>query len=241
MGSSRQTHDIVGTKFRPATEKVGNEELENWLLKLLSPKIHFRFYEVDLNDSRVVLLEIERAMRTPVQFYGQVHTSRVLQKEVERDFPNKERDLWRIFDQIPFESGAAAEQLTSGEVITFWISRPCLIFSSALCPSVRSLLAVLQSDNLIQSTATGRWDITNLGAILFGKRLDAFGPLSRKAVRVVRYRGNSRIETIKEQPGGRGYASGFEGWLATLQVFSLPVRLFGKLSGRKLRLIPSNT
>ncbi|MDH5639793.1 MAG: ATP-binding protein [Nitrospira sp.] len=36
-------HAIVGTQFSPRVAKVGNEELENWLLKLLTPKIHFRF------------------------------------------------------------------------------------------------------------------------------------------------------------------------------------------------------
>jgi ATP-dependent DNA helicase RecG len=41
---------IVGTSFKPRAEKVGNEELENWLLRLLAPKIHFRFYELDVDD-----------------------------------------------------------------------------------------------------------------------------------------------------------------------------------------------
>jgi len=33
------THDIVGTRFQPAKFKKGNEELENWLLHLLNPRI----------------------------------------------------------------------------------------------------------------------------------------------------------------------------------------------------------
>ena len=32
--------------FRPAASKKGNEPLESWLLRLLTPKIHFRFHEV---------------------------------------------------------------------------------------------------------------------------------------------------------------------------------------------------
>jgi ATP-dependent DNA helicase RecG len=42
-GVQNNDHSIVGTSFRPKHEKVGNEELENWLLRLLSPKIHFNF------------------------------------------------------------------------------------------------------------------------------------------------------------------------------------------------------
>lgn len=53
--------------------------------------------------------------------------------------------------------------------------------------------------------------ITNLGAILFAKKLKAFDRLARKALRVVIYQGTSRVETIKEQPGAKGYAIGYEG------------------------------
>src|SRR6056297_446551 len=44
-GIENQSLDIVGTSFSPSVMKVGNEELENWLLRLLSPKINFRFHE----------------------------------------------------------------------------------------------------------------------------------------------------------------------------------------------------
>jgi ATP-dependent DNA helicase RecG len=53
--------------------------------------------------------------------------------------------------------------------------------------------------------------VTNLGAILFAKRLDDFPHLRRKAVRVIAYDGNSRIKTLREQIGGKGYAAGFDG------------------------------
>ncbi|MFA5027466.1 MAG: ATP-binding protein, partial [Candidatus Methylomirabilota bacterium] len=56
--------------------------------------------------------------------------------------------------------------------------------------------------------------ITNLGAILFARKLGDFESLDRKAIRVVLYKGSSRIETLKEQPGARGYAVGFAGLVA---------------------------
>ena len=53
--------------------------------------------------------------------------------------------------------------------------------------------------------------ISNGGALLYAKDLRHFPKLARKAARVVHYKGTSRIETIKEQVGQRGYASGFQG------------------------------
>ena len=53
--------------------------------------------------------------------------------------------------------------------------------------------------------------MTNLGLMLFAKNLRNLPSLHRKAIRVIQYRGCSRIDTLREQAGNRGYASGFEG------------------------------
>ena len=37
-GVSNNSHDIVGTSFKPHTARKGSEELESWLLRLLSPR-----------------------------------------------------------------------------------------------------------------------------------------------------------------------------------------------------------
>lgn len=49
------------------------------------------------------------------------------------------------------------------------------------------------------------------GCSVVRQRFLAFPGLSRKALRVVQYRGNSRVETIREQHGVRGYAPGYGG------------------------------
>ena len=67
-GVENGTHAIAGTGFSPAAAKTGNEPLETWLLRLLSPRIDFRFHEVMADGRRVILLEIDRASRQPVAF-----------------------------------------------------------------------------------------------------------------------------------------------------------------------------
>jgi ATP-dependent DNA helicase RecG len=116
-GVADGNHAIVGTSFAPGAAKVGNEELENWLLRLLAPKMHFRFFEVFVDTHSVVLLEIERAYRHPVQFQGQEFIRVGSYKKKLKDFPEKERGLWRIFDRIPFEDGIAAERVRDDEVL----------------------------------------------------------------------------------------------------------------------------
>ncbi len=40
-GIENGTHRVIGTRFSPSTARKGNEPLESWLLRLLTPKIHF--------------------------------------------------------------------------------------------------------------------------------------------------------------------------------------------------------
>ncbi len=214
-GVRNEDHQIVGTAFLPAHEKVGNEELENWLLKLLQPKIHFRFYEVLFDDHRVIVLEIERASRHPVQFQQQEFIRIGSYKKKLKDYPEKERALWRVFDVLPFESNTAADNLSDKDVLGL-LDYPSYfeLFSKEHPSNSRFIISELESDALIQPNAAGKWDITNLGAILFARRLEDFGSLKRKAVRVVQYKDNNRTETSKTRDGSLGYGSGFAGLMS---------------------------
>lgn len=211
-GVDDKTHEIVGTTFNPASTKVGNEELESWLLRLLSPKINFRFHVLQADGLPVVLLEIGVAFRQPVQFKGTEFIRVGSYKKKLKDFPEKERELWRVFDRIPFEKEIAAENITAEEVLKLLDYPAYFDLLTLPLPEGRDgILAALSADDMIVRGKGGKWNITNLGAVLFAKRLADFRSLSRKAVRVVLYKGESRVETIREQEGSRGYAAGFEG------------------------------
>ena len=92
-GVDDASHNIVGTVFKPSITKVGNEELENWLLRLFSPKIDFRFFEFQAEGHPVVMLEIGRAFRHPVQFKNQEFIRVGSYKKKLKEFPEKERTL----------------------------------------------------------------------------------------------------------------------------------------------------
>jgi predicted HTH transcriptional regulator len=214
-GIENQSHRIVGTKFVPSGVRIGNEELENWLLRLLTPKIDFRFAQIEVDGVPIVLLQIDRAFRHPVQFQGHEFIRVGSYKKRLKDFPEKERALWRIFDKAPFEEGVAAEHLASDEILRLLDYPAFYELTARPLPSARDgILEGLSSEELIHPDGAGSWNVTNLGAILFAKRLEDFRALRRKAVRVIHYRHGSRVETLKEQVGSRGYASGFEGLIA---------------------------
>jgi ATP-dependent DNA helicase RecG len=71
------------------------------------------------------------------------------------------------------------------------------------------VLERFESEKLIQRQGTG-WAITNLGAMLFAKKLEDFGRLARKAPRVIVYEGKSKLKTKSDTVGAKGYAVGFQ-------------------------------
>lgn len=211
-GIDDQTHEILGTYFKPSLKKTGNEELENWLLRLLTPKIDFRFLELELEGEDLVLLEIGAAFRHPVQFKTTEFIRVGSYKKKLKEFPEKERELWRIFDKVPFEKLIAAEKLDDGEVLKLLDYAAYFDLLNLPLPEGRSsILEAFENDALIVRNSTGKWDITNFGALLFAKELVKFTGLKRKVVRVVQYASDGKVKTIREQVGVKGYANGFEG------------------------------
>ena len=68
----------------------------------------------------------------------------------------------------------------------------------------------LEEEGIIQKQDNGLYAITNLGAILFAKKLADFPRLRRKAIRVVQYEDNNRLTILKEDTMSEGYAISLE-------------------------------
>lgn len=229
----------MGTSFDPHAARVGNEELESWLLRLLEPKIDFRFFHVVVEGRPIIMLEIHRAARHPVGFQGQEYIRVGSYKKKLKEFPEKERALWRIFDRAPFEDGIVSERASADDVLRLLDYPAYFDLLERPLPADRDgILAALAEDRLIRSSDAGGWDITNLGAVLFAKRLDTFHALRRKAVRVIQYRGKGRTETLKEQADGKGYACGFEGLIGYINGLLPANEVIGEALRKSVPMFP---
>lgn len=239
-GIENGTHVVAGTAFSPTTAKKGNEPLETWLLRLLNPRIDFRFREVMADGRRVVLLEIDRATQHPVAFKGVEFirvgsTTRRL-----KDYPEKERTLWRVFDRMSFEAGIAAERLSAEDVLLKLDYAAYFDLLNAPLPDGRAaILDALRRDRLIAPCKAGGFDITNLGAMLFARNLGDFPRLKRKAMRVVKYRGEDRLEALGEQEETKGYASGFEGLIGYINARLPTYEVIGQALRRTIPEFPA--
>lgn len=239
-GIDNETHAVIGTIFKPSVARHKQQELESWLLQKLAPKIEFRFFEfLSEQELPVVVLEITPASHTPVQFDGTEFIRVGSYKKKLREFAEKERELWRVFDREPFEKQAAATNLSADQVLKLLAYTTYFELTEQPLPEGRDgILSALQADKMITKQENGQWLITNLGAILFAKQLSDFDQLARKAVRLILYKGNARVETVREMEGTKGYAVGFEGLIDYIKALLPSNEEIGKAFRKEVPMYP---
>lgn len=239
-GVRNSTHELVGTDFVPGATRKGNELVEPWLARLLDPQVDFRFHEIEVDGSRVVLLEVERATSRPVAFQRTEFIRVGSSTRKLWDHPSRERRLWHLLLGHSFEEGIAAEHLT-GEDVLQALDYPAYFHLLGIPPADGhdAVLEALAHDRLVKRNQAGGYDVTNLGAILFARRLAEFPGLQRKAVRLIRYRGSGRLETEREQVGSKGYASGFEGLVSHIRAWTPSNEVLGPAFRREVPMFPA--
>lgn len=239
-GIDDATHDVVGTQFKPSTTQYKQQELESWLLQKTAPKIDFRFYEFMVADEfPVVILEIQAATHTPVQFDGTEFIRVGSYKKSLNEFKEKERALWRIFDKTPFEFQAAAENLSIERILKLLDYPAYFDLTDQALPEGRDgILAALEAERFITKHENGLWSIANLGAILFAKKLQDFRHLTRKAVRIILYKNNSRVETVRELEEGKGYAVAFNHLIEQISTLLPSNEEIGKAFRKEVPMYP---
>lgn len=206
-------HAVIGTSFEPSVATRGNERLEIWLARMVSPSVAFFFQALEHRDGRVVLLEIPAAINAPVEFNRTAYIRIGSSTTRLSAFPDRQRALWDKLRPYAWEQGVARQFVAQDEVLDLLDWASYFALTDTPTPSTpAATLAGLASDRLISRDVGGRWNIHNLGAILFAKDLRRFeSRLARKAVRFVAYDGDGRTATVTHREDfPLGYANGFD-------------------------------
>lgn len=238
-GIEDATHTAVGTTFRPRETKVSSQELESWLLTYLSPRVDFRFSEFSFDDKHVVLLFVPRAAHTPIRFKDTEFIRVGSYKKKLRDFPEKERSLWKAFRDYRFEDTAALTNVPESKVLSLLdytayyrlIAQPQPVNPSAI-------IEQFVAEKMVARRTSESYDILNLGAILFSNDLGNFSRLARKALRIILYDGKQRVRTIREYSPTKGYAAGFEDAISFVNSRLPTNEHIGEALRREVRMYP---
>lgn len=213
-GVEDQTHTVIDTTFEPDAHKVGNQVFKLWLAQRLSPSIAFEFHTIQHPQGRIVLMELPAATSAPVAFDSIAYIRIGSATPKLTDYPDRYQALLSALRPYAWEHGIALQYVTSDDVLNLLDYTQYFRLTKQRLPDNRTgILDRLKADQLITEDVGGKWNITNLGAILFAADLTQFPQaLARKTVRFIAYNGaNKAAPVTHRQDGKKGYASGFEG------------------------------
>lgn len=220
-GIQDKTKQIVGTNFLPQITNKGAMPLIAWLERSLFPRINFRIEELDYNGKHIVCFIIPATTQGPIRFNGKEEIRVGSSKQSLKDYPEKEKIIWDKGNAHSFENGIAKTNLNIENIPNLLQYESYFNLTKQPIPTkLESIVEKLIQEQLVIKE-NKHFAITNLGAILFAKNLKDFPSLTRKAARVILYKGKDRTHTLKEQVGQRGYASGFVGLNTFVDLLSL--------------------
>lgn len=203
--SDKLPRQVVGSQAFSATTEL------NDIKARIVEKLHIRVDTVELMHplGRVLVFDIpSRPVGHPLDFDG-TYLMRagedlvaMTPDQLRRIFAEGEED-WSLRPAMIGCDGDKVVQLLDTQSYFDLLNLPY--------PATReAVLERFSGEHLIERTGEG-WNITNLGALLFAKKLDQFDKLARKAPRVIVYEGTNKLKTKADKPGNKGYAVGFQG------------------------------
>ena len=216
-GIDQDTREISGTSFIPPSAEQ--------LALNLPIKAVYSILQIAIEDIPIVMLEVQCPSNTTMQYKG---TEYIFIKDELKELssvPDVEKEIWaNLEDHVPFESQIAKSNVSAEEILKLLDCE--LLFKLLTIPyrnNPTEIISKLIELRFVTEKNTGKYSITNLGALLLAKRLKYFETVEYKAVRVLQYDGVDVTTPAKEQIGGKGYIVGFEGLIKYI-IDCLPTR-----------------
>ena len=186
----------------------------------LSANVSFNVDYVDYNQHSIFVIEVKRAFQATIQYDGleyiinSAETNYILLDES----PELAKELSLIIEERninEFITQIAKKNLSIEDVFEYlnWsgFMIMCYNYKNGDRISISLVIRELISSGFIVEKNTGKYDITNLGALLLARKINDFETVKNKAVRVLIYNGKDFTSPAKEVIGTKGYLVGFKG------------------------------
>lgn len=233
-------HLILGVKDKLPREVVGTQAFPDVvdIAGKLFTWVGFRvdIEEINHPDGRILVFIIPARPRGTAYHYEGAY----LMRSGEELVPMSEDQLRKIFaeGQPNWLEEIALKNISAQDVVHLLDTQTFFELLNLPYPTDQSgVIEKLISEKLIEKTDVG-FNILNIGAILLAKNLKNFSHIQRKATRVIVYKGESKLETLSDLTGEKGYAVGFIG-LVQYVMGKLPQNEIIKNAIRKeVKLVP---
>jgi len=191
---------VVGSQAFADTQDIA-EKLFSWLGFRVDVQV------VEHPQGRVVVFSIPGRPKGTAYH----HDGAYLMRSGEELVPMSEDQLRKIFAEggPSWLEMAAMRDVSAQDVIQLLDTQAFFDLLRMPYPTDQTgVLARLKDERLIEPSAAG-FHILRIGAVLLAKNLKEFPDISRKAARVIVYAGESKLKTLSDITGEKGYAVGF--------------------------------
>ena len=207
-------HLLLGVTDKLPRSVIGSQAFTN-IMDITEKLFQWLGFRIDVEEvmhtnGRVIIFSIpSRPKGTAYQYKGAY-----LMRSGEELVPMSEDFLRRIFAEgtPSWLEQPARSKILAQDVIQLLDTQMYFDLLKFPYPSEqKGVIERLVSENLISDHFDGTFTIANIGAILLAKNLNDFPTIKRKAARVIVYKGESKLETVSDLQGEKGYAGGFIG------------------------------
>lgn len=204
-----------GTCFDLTKEEVDKtiQTLGNIALNNLVYSIQIEHAIMDFEGHALLFIYIPEQSDKPVHLrgkdvYSSYHRSAGQTVKMSR---NQVKALIAASQGITFEHQIAKDNLTKTDVLNLLDYKSLYRLLDKNVPQSTDTILSRMADFHLCNQNGEKWDITNLGALLFAKKLSDFPKMEGREVIVRKYVGTNNRQQLFEQHGFYGYAIGFEG------------------------------
>lgn len=212
-GIDNETHELLGTSFKPFSVKVrdkkgkkSNEELLVWLSKHIKPAPNIDVREIFVENKRIVVFILGANPLEVSKFHSDAYIRIGANTRRLDEYPSIEKEIWSKVISREFETIPARFNVSRDDVMrlidfeSFYnmrqnrvgVERGVLFDEALRC-------------GIIQDNRDTTYNITNLGALLYARDLSDFPRLANKFIRIITYQGKSKISMVREERSKGGY------------------------------------
>lgn len=222
---------VVGTKAFDVPERTVAGIHERIQIKV-------DWEEIAHPDGRVLIFDVpSRPQGQPIHYSG-----RYFMRAGSSLVSMSPDQLKRIFDEgrVEFMARPARSGCDADAVVRLLDTQSYFDLLKLPYPATReAVLDRLEREKLIVRDGAG-WSITNLGAVLFAKKLEEFDNLYRKVPRVVVYEGTGKLKARPEVPRIKGYAVDFQGLIEFINSQIPANEVIGQALRQDVKMFPES-
>lgn len=218
FGIDNKTAKPVGLQPSDATRIIST--LSDLCRNNLSPQISIEHGQLKYQNHDILIIFIHESSIKPVHpKSGTIEEAYIRSGGTTRKASRTELGSLMLNSKIPrWEELSASILLSDSEVLKLLDHYAIFELLKRPTPSNnQEVLNWMEKEKMLKRSHDDGYYITNFGAIAAARSLNDFDDLSRKSIRVIRYKGSNKVVTEREFPGQKGYAIGFNGLIDFLK------------------------